>query len=58
MADVLTVTADGPVRVVTLNRPAAYNAALTHHSLHIVQHLMFMAVAVMMWWHMRRRTTG
>ena len=27
MADVLTVTADGPVRVVTLNRPTAYNAA-------------------------------
>jgi putative membrane protein len=30
--------------------PAAYNAALTHHPLHIVQHLMFMSVAVMMWW--------
>jgi enoyl-CoA hydratase len=27
MADELVVTADGPVRVVTLNRPAAYNAA-------------------------------
>jgi len=27
MADELTVTSDGPVRVVTLNRPAAYNAA-------------------------------
>lgn len=30
--------------------PAAYNAALEHHSLHIVQHLMFISVAVMMWW--------
>ena len=30
--------------------PAAYNAALLNHDLHIVQHLMFMAVAVMMWW--------
>lgn len=30
--------------------PAAYNAALEHHPLHIVQHLMFMVVAVMMWW--------
>src|SRR5262245_50308574 len=30
--------------------PAAYNTALEHHELHIVQHLMFMATAVMMWW--------
>ena len=30
--------------------PAAYNAALLNHDLHIIQHLMFMAVAVMMWW--------
>jgi putative membrane protein len=30
--------------------PAAYNAALENHDLHIVQHLMFMATAVMMWW--------
>jgi putative membrane protein len=30
--------------------PAAYNAALLNHDLHIVQHLMFMTVAVMMWW--------
>ena len=30
--------------------PAAYDLALTLHGVHIVQHLMFMAVAVMMWW--------
>jgi putative membrane protein len=30
--------------------PTAYNAALVNHDLHIVQHLMFIAVSVMMWW--------
>jgi putative membrane protein len=30
--------------------PAAYNAALENHDLHIVQHLMFISTAVMMWW--------
>ncbi len=30
--------------------PQMYNWALVSHDLHIVQHLMFMAVAVMMWW--------
>jgi putative membrane protein len=30
--------------------PPMYNWALVSHDLHIVQHLMFMAVAVMMWW--------
>ena len=30
--------------------PAAYDLALKHHSVHIVQHLMFISVAVMMWW--------
>jgi putative membrane protein len=30
--------------------PLAYNAALENHDLHIVQHLMFMATSVMMWW--------
>lgn len=30
--------------------PAAYNLALTDHGVHIVQHLMFMAVSVIMWW--------
>jgi putative membrane protein len=30
--------------------PVFYNYALEHHSVHIVQHLMFMAAAVLMWW--------
>ena len=30
--------------------PQAYNWALVNHDLHILQHLMFMAVATMMWW--------
>ena len=30
--------------------PAAYNAALMNHDFYIVQHLMFMVVAVVMWW--------
>lgn len=30
--------------------PQMYNWALMSHGLHIVQHIMFMAVAVMMWW--------
>ncbi|PYO09005.1 MAG: hypothetical protein DMD30_06725 [Gemmatimonadetes bacterium] len=30
--------------------PAFYNAAMAHHSLHILEHLMFMAAAVLMWW--------
>jgi len=30
--------------------PQMYNWALVSHDLHIVQHLMFMSVAVMMWW--------
>jgi putative membrane protein len=30
--------------------PTLYNWALVSHDLHILQHLMFMAVAVMMWW--------
>ncbi|HKN57341.1 MAG TPA: cytochrome c oxidase assembly protein, partial [Gemmatimonadaceae bacterium] len=30
--------------------PPFYNAAMAHHSLHIVEHLMFMTAAVLMWW--------
>lgn len=30
--------------------PQMYNWALVNHDLHILQHLMFMAVATMMWW--------
>ena len=30
--------------------PPMYNLALRHHELHIVQHVMFLVVAVLMWW--------
>jgi putative membrane protein len=30
--------------------PLFYNAAVDNHAIHIVQHLMFMASAVMLWW--------
>ena len=30
--------------------PPLYNTALAHHPVHIVQHLMFMVTAVLMWW--------
>jgi putative membrane protein len=30
--------------------PIFYNAAMAHHGLHILVHLMFMASAVLMWW--------
>jgi len=30
--------------------PPFYNAAMAHHGLHILEHLMFMASAVLMWW--------
>jgi putative membrane protein len=30
--------------------PPLYNYALLHHPVHIVQHLMFLAVSVLMWW--------
>jgi putative membrane protein len=30
--------------------PQFYEAALEHHNLHIVQHLVFIATAVIMWW--------
>jgi putative membrane protein len=30
--------------------PLLYNYAMAHHNVHIVQHLMFMAAAVMLWW--------
>ena len=30
--------------------PIFYNAAMAHHSLHIFEHLLFMASAVLMWW--------
>ncbi len=30
--------------------PVVYEAALEHHGLHILQHIMFIASAVMLWW--------
>jgi putative membrane protein len=30
--------------------PPLYNAAMANHNIHILQHLMFMAAAVLMWW--------
>lgn len=30
--------------------PVLYNTAMAHHNIHIVEHLMFMAAAVLMWW--------
>jgi putative membrane protein len=30
--------------------PPMYNTAMEHHSVHIVQHLTFMAASVIMWW--------
>ena len=30
--------------------PALYNAAMDNHNIHILEHLMFMAAAVLMWW--------
>ena len=30
--------------------PVLYNYAMAHHDVHIVQHLMFLSAAVMLWW--------
>jgi putative membrane protein len=30
--------------------PAFYDAALRHHDIHVVQHLVFLATSVLMWW--------
>jgi len=30
--------------------PPLYNAAMAHHGVHIVQHLMFLVASVMLWW--------
>jgi putative membrane protein len=38
------------VTVAAWHVPALYNTAVAHHAVHIVQHLMFMATAVLMWW--------
>jgi putative membrane protein len=46
-----------PIAFVTFNiviaawhLPPLYNAAMAHHSIHILEHLMFMVSAVLMWW--------
>jgi putative membrane protein len=35
--------------------PPMYNAALEHHAVHIVQHLMFISTSVLMWWPLASR---
>jgi putative membrane protein len=30
--------------------PALYNSAMANHNIHIIEHLMFMSAAVLMWW--------
>jgi len=36
--------------IVIWHVPALYESALRHHNLHIVQHLVFLTTAVIMWW--------
>jgi putative membrane protein len=38
----------GPI--VIWHAPVLYEAALRHHNLHILQHLVFLTTAVLMWW--------
>jgi len=38
------------VVVAVWHLPPMYNYALAHHPVHIVQHLMFLAASVLMWW--------
>ncbi len=38
------------VPIVLWHIPRFYEAALRHHNLHILQHLIFLATAVVMWW--------
>lgn len=38
------------VVVAAWHLPVVYNLAMAHHGMHIVQHLLFMAAAVLMWW--------
>jgi putative membrane protein len=38
------------VVVAAWHLPPLYNYALAHHPVHIVQHLMFLAASVIMWW--------
>jgi len=45
---IAAVTFTAPI--VLWHVPAFYEAALRHHNLHIVQHLVFLTTAVIMWW--------
>jgi putative membrane protein len=36
--------------IVIWHVPALYEAALRHHTIHILQHLVFLTTAVIMWW--------
>ena len=38
------------VVVAAWHLPVLYNLAMAHHGIHIVQHLLFMAAAALMWW--------
>jgi putative membrane protein len=38
------------VTIAAWHLPPLYNAAMAHHGIHILEHLMFMASAVLMWW--------
>ena len=38
------------VPIVLWHMPVFYEAAMRHHPLHIVQHLVFLATSVVMWW--------
>jgi putative membrane protein len=38
------------VPIVLWHMPVFYEAAMRHHGLHIVQHLVFLATSVVMWW--------
>jgi putative membrane protein len=38
------------IPIVLWHMPALYEAAMRHHPLHIVQHLVFLASSVVMWW--------
>ena len=38
------------VVIATWHLPPLYNTAMEYHPVHIVQHLMFMAASVLMWW--------
>jgi putative membrane protein len=38
------------VTIAAWHLPPLYNAAMAHHNIHILEHLMFMASAVLMWW--------